>query len=392
VISIPVLSTVLPVAWITGSDVYVDEIDETFRRSMATLQSEYKKNYPLAPFNTRIFAKSLVDGSIEENNSALLFSGGLDSTYSWYTNRDENPWLVMLFGTRDIPSSNIELQDMIKAEYSTFARREGLKLSFIGSNTDGIFDHNRLRHLWGKFQGINEGNFWLNLGFSLNHIGMVAPLSIGRFNKILYAATYGEAHSYTEYFEGSSPVTDEMITWRNLNVTHDGLLARYEKILAMKNMLENKRIKLRVCLAPPKYLLPEKALNCSGCEKCLRTIVDLAYAGIDPNECGFTVDNQTFELIKTVFEKRMMAPSYILEFWKPFQRDISEKEAEMDIYGSKKFFEWFKEQDLDSMGRKYHNPFTSLYFKLPYPISVNLRRIFETIKPVRYIEEPFNPK
>ncbi len=75
ILNIPVLSLVLPLAWITGSDVYVDELDDTFAKSMNALQLEYKKIYPKAPFKTKLIVKSLVKNGFISNDTAILFSG-----------------------------------------------------------------------------------------------------------------------------------------------------------------------------------------------------------------------------------------------------------------------------------------------------------------------------
>ena len=45
ILNIPVLSIVLPLVWITGADVYMDELDKTFAESAQALQQEYKKGY-----------------------------------------------------------------------------------------------------------------------------------------------------------------------------------------------------------------------------------------------------------------------------------------------------------------------------------------------------------
>ena len=102
ILDIPVLSTILPLAWITGADVYVDELDGTFAESMDAVQREYKKIYSGAPFVTRLHADRLVANKITTKKTALLFSGGLDSTYSLFRNMNLKPMLIMIFGTFDI--------------------------------------------------------------------------------------------------------------------------------------------------------------------------------------------------------------------------------------------------------------------------------------------------
>jgi hypothetical protein len=171
-----------------------------------------------------------------------------------------------------------------------------------------------------------------------------------------------------EHPDASSPDTDEKITWANFSVKHDGLCHRFEKATSLKELLNSKRSTLRVCWSGPEYLYPYTSLNCGRCEKCLRTIAALAYAGVDPNRCGFNVDESTFTLMKFLFEGKLLTHRSIETWWKPLQQVIPD-EVEVDVHGSKNFFDWFRKADLDLMGKQPRTLLHSLYFKLPYSIS-----------------------
>ena len=63
---------------------------------------------------------------------------------------------------------------------------------------------------------------------------------------------------------------------------------------------------------------------------------------------------------------------------------------DVDIHGSKDFFEWFKTVNLNLFGKSYFTPLQSIYFKLPYSISYNLKKIYDYIWPTRYkIYQPY---
>jgi hypothetical protein len=353
---------------------------------MNTLQSEYKKIYPKAPFKTKLIVNNRVKNEFTPNDTASLFSGGLDSTFCLYRNINLDPRLIMILGVYDIPSSNFEFQEMIRGEYLDFAEREGLKLNFIHTNAFDLMNHDRLRHFWGRFQGRQEGDYWSGIGYSLGHIGQVAPLSTERFRNLLTAAPYDASHSITEHPDASSPETDETISWANLKVKHYGRKRRHEKVKILKPLLENKRITLRVCWADPEYLLSHNLLNCSKCEKCLRTIAALTLFEIDPNDCGFNVDNSTFKLMRFLLTGRSMSEEHIKTWYKPLQTIIPAK-IESCIYGSKQFFEWFKEIDLDNM-RKSSTTLLSLYLKSPFFISQKMKKLYERFLPTKRINQP----
>ena len=378
ILDIPALSIVLPLAWISGADVYVDELDKTFAESLDALQQEYKKIYPKGPFKTKLFVNSLVENDDTPDDVTLLFSGGLDSTYSLFNNIDLNPRLIMIFGVQDIPISNVMFQELVKKEYSNFAEREGLKINFIHTNALKILDEGRVNYLFYKFKENFDVDYWQGLGYSLGHIGQVAPLSIGRFNQLIVAAHRDKSMAYAlrKYPDASSPITDEKIKWANIQVNHDGCIHRHEKVFTLKKYLNEHKIKLRVCWSSSELLLRLHALNCSRCEKCLRTITPLILIGIDPNECGFDVNDSTLNLVKVLFEQKKCTQAHITKWWMPLQKMIPDK-IEGDLHGSKEFFEWFKTANLDLYARPFNRSLLSiLYHKFPYYLSNFLKKMY----------------
>jgi len=399
ILDIPVLSIVLPLAWITGADVWVDELDETFALSMEALQQEYRKMYPAAPFRTRLVADRLVDNKYVSDNTALLFSGGLDATYSLFSNMNLKPILIMILGTVDIPISNLSFQNTLVREYSDFAKREGLDLHSVRTNALEILDRRRIDHLFFKFQGHLEGDFWKGIGYSLGHIGQTAPLSIGRFNRLLVAGAYDQTQprQMKDHPDASYPDTDEKIRWASTYVKHDGKVPRHRKAFALRKTLNAHRLKLRPCWyasdmcshpRQPPHL--SGAINCNKCTKCLRTIAELALAGIDPNECGFGVDRSTFNRMRVLFHGRMLSHQDMALWWKPLQRAIP-SEIEGASYDAKQFFEWFKTIDLDSSARRPGSLLVDLYFLLPYQLASLFRTVWEMTPVKRLLPEYLRP-
>jgi hypothetical protein len=95
------------------------------------------------------------------------------------------------------------------------------------------------------------------------------------------------------------PEIDNQIKWSGVNVFHDGFeLKRQDKvdiIVTAVNQLD-KKTTIRVCYSELK-----EGLNCSKCEKCLRTIFAIMLSGDNPNKYGFKVDETIYKLInKTV--------------------------------------------------------------------------------------------
>jgi len=365
-----------------GADVYVDELDRTFAESMDTVQREYKKIYSGISSETRLHADRLVANRIATKRTALLFSGGLDSTYSLYRNMSLKPMLIMIFGTTDIPTSDLEFQNTLQREYSDFAKREALTLSFVRTNAAEILDRIKVDRLFWKFQGRFGGNYMQCLAYSLCNIGQTAPLSIEKFGRLLVAGAIDEISSRDDrtrrkYPYASYPATDEKIMWANFHVEHDGSIPRHEKAFALKEWFASHEMKLRPCMLVSR--LPHRSghpdqLNCGQCSKCLMTIAELLLAGIDPGEHGLSVDQATYGRMKALFQSELLSREDITFWWKPVQQAIPNEFEEECPLGKKQFFEWFKTVNLDSSARR-HTRLYSLYQRLPY-WAANLSMMF----------------
>ena len=106
IFNIPLTATILPLAWLTGSDIHVGDLDKRFQESMEQLKDAFKIMYPKVAFS-KIQAEETVENSSGKidptKRTGLLFSGGVDSMYSLITNIEHNPKLVMIWGVDNFP-------------------------------------------------------------------------------------------------------------------------------------------------------------------------------------------------------------------------------------------------------------------------------------------------
>ena len=54
ILSIPFVSSLLPVAWIRGADIRLTCLDRKFKRALEKIQEIYKRWYPQLPFRTEL--------------------------------------------------------------------------------------------------------------------------------------------------------------------------------------------------------------------------------------------------------------------------------------------------------------------------------------------------
>jgi hypothetical protein len=387
-LSIPGIALVLPLAWLLGADIRVGCVDDTFAKAVEKLQRGFEYIYPKIRFRTQLIADEVVASSPSPKGTAMLFSGGMDASYTFFKNRKRSPRLIQVFGT-EFSLTDTDYLESMKKDTLAFAKRNNVEVSFVSTNYFNLYDHRRVMHEFLRVRGRNHGSLWNGLGYSLGFLSITAPLSVGRFNHLLISAWANSEHAdrMREYPDACSPSMDEKIAWSNIKVEHYGCLHRYEKARAMKTWLPGN--KLRVCLDTTEAQEDSRSMNCQRCEKCARTITALAIGGVNPEDCGFTIDAGTIEFIKNMLVNREILPSRLAFWWGPMQRAVP---SNMSGYTQemKEFLEWFKTFDL---GDGVDVPSAStrvqkLYSMVPYRVSQALRTgIYGTIGKVKIFND-----
>jgi hypothetical protein len=370
ILNVPITAAILPLAWLSGSDVIVKRLDKTFKESMDRLRDTLAEIYPLGSFNSEILADKLVDNRIgalnSEGKTGLLFSGGVDSYYSLIKNMEQLPRLIMVWGVDDFPyPEHRDHWEKTISIYRDYAGLRGLGFNVIKTDVNEVLDNRRIAHRYHK--ALFYGTVRTAISHSTVLLPLVAPLSVGRINKLLIAASYSPAFDFTYTPRAAIPEVDEKIIWADLEVKHDGYVDRMDKMRALVPSLKE-GFTLRVCL---KSTLTDDSINDSVCEKCLRTIAFLALLGVDPKECGFKVTDSTFTDMRHMWEN--MKTSRTHSNWHELQQLIPEN-LETDIHGSKAFFEWFKDYDFKTGKRNWI--YTDSYMSLPYPVASMLDKIY----------------
>lgn len=336
ILNIPAVSCLITLAWLTGATLYVEELDYAFVESMKLLRREYDKMYPEV-LSGNLWVKTVHKNKSNVSGLALFFSGGLDSTYSLYQLRESSPRLIMVGGF-DFYMDNSQ-DELIwkkwKETYGEFAEKEELKINFIRTNSRACVIESLVN---GEYRNKLKLTFWDAIRHAPLLIGLAAPLSIGRFDELVIAASRTYEHPTTMLPYSSAPNTDEKIAWATLRVIHHGRIHRYEKVRGLLEPLRDGRITLNTCYKP----IPE--FNCSECEKCGKVITFLLAEGIDPNTCGFEVDENTLGKIKREFEKYLKWNYRMQLHWVPWKNDLPDEVP--NLYGIKEFVEWIRGTDI----------------------------------------------
>jgi hypothetical protein len=303
---IPLLSNIMPISWFVGFDVYVNELDQTYYESLELLKEEFSIHFPKIKLNSKLHFNKLVRNDFEKEETALLFSGGLDAFESLTRNLSTNPYLVSVLG------ADIEINDTKRwNDFKRFNNEESIinknKLCYVTANLQTFYTHevDLLINIgwWGKIQH----------GMSL--ISLIAPLSaIYGIKTILIASSNTGEISFGW---GSTSETDEKVKWANQKTIHDGFhLRRTEKIENIVDFATKTKnyIKLRVC-----YSEWRDGYNCNRCPKCQRTMFGFILCGENPNNYGFNVPNDFYNLIFKNFADTITMSTGLSYEWRCLQ-------------------------------------------------------------------------
>ena len=216
---------------------------------------------------------------------------------------DETPDLITILGA-DVEIDDHKQWDIIKS----FNEKETLlsenRKRYASANMRTFYTH----HV--DFLLPNLG-WWGKVQYGMALTCMAAPLSyIHGYEKVYIASTRSVHMEFLPW--GSMPETDNLIRWAGANVIHDAYeLSRFEKTEYIVKTLNNlqKEASVRVC-----YSEANDGLNCSKCEKCLRTIFNIMLLGDNPRSYGFKADEKVYAKLKAVI-KNGFRTSGVLNYW-----------------------------------------------------------------------------
>jgi len=340
ILNIPALSATINIAWAVGCPIQLGEIDDVYLKGLECARKVFQTHisFKHLSFKTEINAEKIVENSFGINGkTALLFSGGLDSTASHILRKPSET--IMIWGY-DIPTHWTEFWRRVIKTYSH------LKPIIIKTNGMELYDQDLLTQ---SFQGDFYVSYWSAFSFSINTLGVCAPIATNKVDTVMLASTFPSRHyHYPLHPFAYRPqlITDQYLGWADIktfNVENE-----YDRVEKVKRIIKPKFDEygpsiIRTC-GNQKGLLSigeGDLLNCNECTKCQRTIGALIVSGINPNLCGFQVKEETYKKIKKDIMNREGVYERVRYFWGPIQRNIP-SHIEDDFNGSKKFLNWLK--------------------------------------------------
>lgn len=303
---IPFLANMIPIAWFIGFEVQISEVDESFEKALKLLKEEFSKHFPAIKSKSNLKVDTLVKNIFSSDNSALLFSGGLDSFESLTRNLNDNLYLVSVLG------ADIEIQDTKRwTAFKNFNAEATIindeKILYVTSNLRTFYTYH--------VDLLVDKSWWGKIQHGMALISLIAPLSsVYNIRTILIASSNTDEVSFGW---GSTSETDEKVKWADQKTIHDGFhLRRTQKV---DNIIKFAKatgnyIKLRVC-----YSEWRNGYNCSRCPKCQRTMLGFIVSGENPNDYGFNTPRDFYEsLLKNFVGNPVMSTGVKYE-WRCLQ-------------------------------------------------------------------------
>lgn len=306
---IPFLANMAPIAWFAGFDIQVKEVDSVFLEALEAIRTEMAKYHPQLSKDSKIVTQA-VKHDFTRNGSAMLFSGGVDAFATYFRHVSENPALFTIQGA-DIALSDKKQWD----EVLHFNENEPILTSnpkhYVRTNLLDFYNY-EVNSL------LPNGGWWGKIQHGLALICATAPIAFIKGYSKIYIASTRSAHMEFDPW-GSMPETDNLIAWTGTQAIHDAYeLKRQEKVYVIADALRTlgRTTQIRVCYDDYKT-----SLNCSKCEKCVRTMFGLMISGANPNDFGFQANEQIYHRIEKLLERGFVTKGSQF-FWREMLEEL----------------------------------------------------------------------
>ena len=330
---IPFVSNVLPIIWLSDSELVVESLDYDYSKSINKTRTNFNKMYKTDIFKGNVVVKNEIKHkkSRKKENVSVFCSGGVDSTLSIVKclEKGYKPLLITVWGT-DVWDNNNDGWKSLKNYSSKLSKKLKLKNLYIKTNfRKFIYEHVLTEKL---LRGRINDSWWRGIQRGIGLLGHVAPLAYMHNIKIHYIpATLNKKNLGATC--GSFPTIDESVRFLDCKINHSGYeYTRVEKVKKITEYFKNHEVDLRVC-----YMDKGDKLNCCHCEKCYLTIMELISIGEDPKNWGFDITDEEISKIPLYLKEKASDSPINIEIWDDI---IKQSYKNIDFIKSNNNYKW----------------------------------------------------
>lgn len=313
ILAIPFAGIMATVTMLLNVEIHVPVLEKSFMDCIEKLSKVYEKMYPDSGLNINVFADNVEKTKMCSEggtSSALFFTGGVDATSALIGLLDEKPTLVNIWGG-DLRLTDEDSHRELEQYLDTITEYLDLDYCFIKTNAREMFCENELEELTiGRVgKALNHG-WWATIAHTLSMTSASIPWLLNEnISKVYFGSSYQEDKA--TYDANNIELLHAMASENYKIECADINLERNDKVTKIVRWKQETKtpIQLKVCWRRVA------GKNCSSCEKCYRTILNILSNHGDPNEFGFEVDTNVLLGIKKYLETHRVG----IAFWKPIQ-------------------------------------------------------------------------
>ena len=325
----PFVLDVAPVAWASGERWVVPELDAVQAASLPRARDTFRTWYPGNRWEGELEGERLTEtaGPASGGPAVIVFSGGLDSTYSALS----TPPGAVLFLLRglDVALDNGPGWARVRREAEALAGRAGHTLVTAESSLKRHLRRDAVNLLHG-----GSGGWWGQVQHGLALAGAAIPVAAALGGgRVLIPSSLSRT---TQMPHGSAPELDENASWSGGEVVHHAFeVTRHDKLRwLVERCDEIGPVYLRVCYSVPHG----PGNNCLTCEKCLRSALALMIEGRDPLPFGLPLAPREVERrLRDGFESGTFERIEALE---PLWAELRDRAVEHQGLVSDAFRDW----------------------------------------------------
>ena len=292
ILTMPFIANVISIIWISGKNFYIDSMEKDFFDSLEKVKKVFEVIYPNTSWKGNLIPRKLVSllpdyqRTLDDNKIACLFSGGLDSTSTYFAHLDKQKVLITAWGQYDSPLDEEQIWLERKKQIEKFTQAQNDSNAFIKSNYSEFLNWKVLNRLSPDIH-----SWRINAVEGIGWAGLTAPILLTKGCAHLYLPS--SSCWYYPYPGCDTPFVDDNIAFAGVRLHHDQFdYARIEKCEFIERICNERNIKkpfIKVC----QITKNKDDTNCCNCRKCLITIMSFYTIGAEPADYGFPVTAHT---------------------------------------------------------------------------------------------------
>lgn len=333
VLIVPFVGIMLTVTSMLNIGIVINELDKTFFKSLKDVEKVFQSIYKTKKIKFNVNCNRLIECNYNcKNKYSVFFTGGVDATSALIEKINYDPLLINIWGG-DIRLTDNSSHQELDHYFNKVSKALDLKYVFVKTNAREMFNENKLGEKCLEILGRKYNHdWWSSIAHILSMTSTIAPFV---YKKRIKKHYIGSSYEYTSNtFDSNNPLLIDSIKYCSCSFEIvDNILDRNDKVKKIiqfsrawkKNNYNRLPLELKVCWNR------SEGKNCSNCEKCYRTIMNIILNRGNPNDFGFFVNEQVLNQIREFLLSNKVNSAFWLQIKKEFLKNKDYWKNQKDI-------------------------------------------------------------